>query len=142
MLKSYSERFRNKLIYLVANNSKKHIFNARSAIIYLSITTEVTATNIALSWTYSDAQLEALSLSPKDLTFYYWSAETEKGEEIPTTVDTNANTITAQLQHFSLYAVGEKEVGKEDGNNTMMYIIMGLLVAVLILVIILLKAKS
>ena len=89
--------------------------NATNAIVYLNITTNVNVTNITITWTYTDAQLDLLGISAEDLTFYYWNAETEQWEEIETTVDTATKTITAHLYHFSYYAVGEKDKDSDDG---------------------------
>ena len=70
--------------------------SATKAIVYLNITTNVGVSNITVTWTYTDAQLEAAGVAAEDLVFYVWNADTSEWEEIDTTVDTTTKTISSQ----------------------------------------------
>lgn len=52
---------------------------------------------------YSDA--DVLGLDESSLTLDYWEVGTSQWITVPTTVDTEANTLTAVLDHLTVFAI-------------------------------------
>ncbi len=118
-------------ITLEAKNTTPMNVNATNGIIYLDIVSDVNVTNITITWTYTDSQLDALGISEDDLTFYYWDGE--NWVEIDTQIDKDNNKITAELDHFSYYAVGATDSGDEDSGRNLWLVFMIIAVFVVIL---------
>ena len=59
---------------------------------------------VILTFTYDPAQLPD-GVDEADLKLAVWDAVAEKWVELPTVVDTDANTASAEIDHFSIFAV-------------------------------------
>jgi hypothetical protein len=59
---------------------------------------------ITLTWTYDPATLPA-GVAEQNLVIAYYDAASGKWVELPGTVNTTTHTVTAQVSHFSTYAI-------------------------------------
>jgi len=68
----------------------------------------------AISLTFTLTSKEWADIDdPATLTVMWYNADTKKWQEIPATVDSTTYTITAQVSHFSTYALGWSSVQAE-----------------------------
>ena len=62
-------------------------------------------TNLTLTISYEDSLIEQLNLSQENLRITFFDDTDKRWVVIPSTVDTSANTVSAVIDHFSLWAV-------------------------------------
>ena len=72
---------------------------------------------------YNLNELKEKNLSEDDLTLYYFNEETKELELIPTSVDKNSKQLTATLNHFSKYLIGDKKKVKTKNESKIMFVI-------------------
>lgn len=69
--------------------------------------------NVTLTFKYKDADIAGLKEST--LKIYYWNAATSKWVLVGGTVSAAENTVTVNVNHFTLYTIiGDKEAGTGD----------------------------
>ena len=60
---------------------------------------------LVISFSYNDSLLFQLNLTEENLTFSYFDEEQDRWISVPSTVDPDSNTVTAEIIHFSLWAI-------------------------------------
>ena len=72
---------------------------------------------------YTEEELNKYGLTEDNLTIYYYNENELKYEEVQTTVDKINKTLTATLQHFSNYVVGDKNLVKTYFTNQILFVL-------------------
>lgn len=67
---------------------------------------------LTLSFTYTDDQISGLTES--SLRVFYWKESTSQWVALPTTVDADNNSLTAETDHFTYFAIMGLEEGAEE----------------------------
>ena len=67
---------------------------------------------VTLTFTYADAQISGLQEST--LRVFYWKESTSQWVALPTTVDAANNSLTAETDHFTYFAIMGLTEGAED----------------------------
>lgn len=70
---------------------------------------------LSLTFTYTDAQIAGLNES--NLRVFYWKELTSQWVALPTTIDSATNTLVAETDHFTYFAImglPEGETGEEE----------------------------
>lgn len=73
--------------------------------------------------TYDENTIKDKEFNEKDLSLYYFNPSNYTFEQIETTIDTQSNTATATLNHFSMYLLANKNTMIESLNNQIMFVI-------------------
>ena len=85
--------------------------------------TDGNMTEAIVTISYTDEELIEYGLSEDNLAIYYYNEEDGKYEKIDTTIDKENNTLTATLNHFSNYVVGDSTLVKETTVNQVLFIL-------------------
>lgn len=93
----------------ISNNSSFKEIDGLSHQVY-NFTTSGKLDNAKVSINYDEKVLAENGVSEDKLTLYYLNDETKELEKIESTVDKNANKISAELKHFSKYVIGNSDV--------------------------------
>ena len=72
---------------------------------------------------YSLEKLNSKELSEDNLTLYYFNEETKALEPVETTVNKTNQTITATLNHFSKYLIGDSNTVLESQKTDLLFVI-------------------
>ena len=72
---------------------------------------------------YTDDELISFGLSEDNLSIYYYNEKESRYEKIETKIDKENNILTATLDHFSNYVVGDESLMKESSINQVLFII-------------------
>jgi hypothetical protein len=84
---------------------------------------------------YYDPDKVPEGIAEKDLVIAYYNVSTQQWVVLPSTVDTDTHTITAETDHLTLFAVyAEAAAGGPEGEaGTSIWIIVGPVIAVIVL---------
>ena len=72
---------------------------------------------------YDKNEIDELGLEENNLILYYFDDETKQLTPNPTTVDIENSTITAELNHFSKYVIGDSELVRESIETQILFIL-------------------
>lgn len=72
---------------------------------------------------YTDEELEKYKLNEDNLSIYYYNDKESKYEKIDTIVDKENKVVTAKLEHFSNYVVGDSSLVNESTKNQVLFIL-------------------
>jgi len=67
---------------------------------------------LTLTFTYTDEQISGLDEA--NLRVFYWKESTSQWVALPTTVNASTNTLTAETDHFTYFAIMGLSEGEED----------------------------
>jgi len=84
---------------------------------------------------YYDPEKVPEGIAEKDLVIAYYNVSTQQWVVLPSTVDTDANIVTAETDHLTLFAVyAEAAAGEPEADGgTGIWIIVGPVIAVIVL---------
>jgi len=82
---------------------------------------EMTRAKVTIPYTLED--LEKYSLNEENLSIYYYNVSENRYEKIETYVDKANKTVTATLNHFSYYVVGDSDVVKETYTSQILFVL-------------------
>ncbi len=85
--------------------------------------TDGTINEAVITITYTDEELIEYDLNEDNLSIYYYNEKESKYEKVQTTIDKENNTLTATLQHFSNYVVGDTSKVKETISTQVLFIL-------------------
>ncbi len=80
----------------------------RAAGMYLIETPGAASVSAVLSISYADSTLDNANIKEEDLAIITWDSVAGEWGVIPTTVETEVNTVSAEVSHFSLYALVDR----------------------------------
>lgn len=73
--------------------------------------------------TYDETTITDKGFNEEDLSLYYFNPSDYTFEKVETTIDTENNTASATLSHFSMYLLANKNTMIESLNNQIMFVI-------------------
>lgn len=82
-----------------------------------------TIDNATVKIKYDLADIEQNGLTEDNLTLYYFNEETKELEAVSTTVDKENKLLVANLNHFSKYVIGDKDIVLANANSQIMFVI-------------------
>ncbi len=85
--------------------------------------TDGTINEATITITYTDEELTEYDLTEDNLSIYYYNEKESKYEKVQTTIDKENNTLTATLNHFSNYVVGDTSKVKETTTTKVLFIL-------------------
>lgn len=92
--------------------------NFGNAVEYFEIAAEADNFAALLTVSYSDSLLEELDIAENDLILSYFSETDMRWHSIPTVIDAAANTASAEVTHFSFWALADKHDDVISGVRT------------------------
>lgn len=72
---------------------------------------------------YGQEDLDGKNITEDNLTLYYFDEELKKLEPIPTTVDKESKEVTATIDHFSKYLIGDRNIVLENKEADLLFVI-------------------
>lgn len=72
---------------------------------------------------YTDEEVNSNKLNEDKLSLYYYNDKLSRYEKIDTKVDKQKKTLTATLEHFSNYVIGDSSLVKETQTNQILFIL-------------------
>ena len=103
------------------NSSFKEMKGLLSTVYNFS--TKGTMTSATVKIPYSLEKINAKSLDENSLTLYYFNEKTKALEPVATTVDKTNQTITATINHFSKYLIGDANAVTEMKKTDLLFVI-------------------
>lgn len=88
-----------------------------------SLYTTGTINNATITINYTDQELEQYGLNEDTLSIFYYNESTSQYEKIDTVQDKEKNTLTATLDHFSYYVVGDANEVQETSSSQVLFIL-------------------
>ena len=85
--------------------------------------TDGTMEKAIVTISYTDEELTKYKLNEDNLTIYYYNEKKSEYEKINTTVDKKNNTLTATLEHFSSYVVGDSSFMEKLMSKQLLFIL-------------------
>jgi len=73
--------------------------------------------------TYTDDELNQYGINEDNLSLYYYNEKQSKYEKVETIIDKDKNTLTATLNHFSSYVVGDSTLVKESTVSQVLFVL-------------------
>ncbi len=102
----------------ITNNTK--ISNKKGLIDNLyTFYTDGNLNNAILKIKYSDEELTKYEINEDDLSIYYYNDKTSNYEKVQTSIDKENKILTAQLEHFSNYVVGDINASLNKENEVL-----------------------
>lgn len=68
-------------------------------------------------------KIETMGYKPEDLTVLSFDSETLKYEKVPSTVDTDKNTISASISNYTTYVVGVEKTANEEATTRIAFLV-------------------
>ncbi len=78
---------------------------------------------IEMTISYTDEELTKYNIKEENLTIYYYNVEKGTYEPVESKVDKNSKRVTANLEHFSMYVVGDKDEVKESNTTEVLFVL-------------------
>ena len=88
-----------------------------------SLYTAGTINNATITINYTDQELKQYGLNEDTLSIFYYNESTSQYEKIDTVQDKEKNTLTATLDHFSYYVVGDANEVQETSSSQVLFIL-------------------
>lgn len=88
-----------------------------------SLYTAGTINNATITINYTDQELKQYGLNEDTLSIFYYNESTSQYEKINTVQDKEKNTLTATLDHFSYYVVGDANEVQETSSSQVLFIL-------------------
>lgn len=88
-----------------------------------SLYTTGTINNATITINYTDQELEQYGLNEDTLSIFYYNESTSQYEKIDTVQDKEKNALTATLDHFSYYVVGDANEVQETSSSQVLFIL-------------------
>lgn len=88
-----------------------------------SLYTAGTINNATITINYTDQELKQYGLNEDTLSIFYYNESTSQYEKIDTVQDKEKNTLTATLNHFSYYVVGDANEVQETSSSQVLFIL-------------------
>lgn len=85
--------------------------------------TDGTITQAILTIKYTGEELKKYEIDEDNLSIYYYDENESKYKKINSTVDKKNKTVTAKLNHFSNYILGDSSLVKEKVTNQVLFIL-------------------
>lgn len=78
---------------------------------------------IDLTISYTDEEIKKYNLNEETLSIYYYNEKSSKYEKIDSFVNKENKTISANLNHFSNYVVGDNSILEENFDNQILFVL-------------------
>ena len=88
-----------------------------------SLYTAGTINNATITINYTDQELKQYGLNEDTLSIFYYNESTSQYEKIDTVQDKEKNTLTATLDHFSYYVVGDANEVQKTSSSQVLFIL-------------------
>lgn len=82
-----------------------------------------TIENATVKIKYDLTEVEQSGLNEDNLTLYYFNEETKELEAVSTTIDKENKLLVADLNHFSKYVIGDKDIVLTNADSQIMFVI-------------------